>query len=190
MLKNIFAALSCASVALAFGACSSDSGGGTAAPKACEQIVHDPKYPTEQCNNAADRCYLESHQADVRAVGGSCAVPGCLQFISDPYGADAINCVVSCLVPGLKTKTGATVSNSCAECAGATVACGATFCAAQCAGSVGTSNGPDSAGCTACLCAQHTAGDAGGHPFSGNCLQDAFAECAGFRPTNAQVGCP
>jgi hypothetical protein len=38
----------------------------------------------------------------------------------------------------------------------------------------------------ACLCAKHVT-DAG---VAGNCLQDAFAECAGFRPTAAQVGCP
>lgn len=194
MYQKILAALSFVSVAMAFGACSSSGSGGTSSGAgdsgaSCSTIVHDPQYPTEKCNNAADRCYMLAHEADVRAVGGDCAVNSCIQFIGTPYSTDAVNCEVQCLVPGLQTKTGGTISSACAECSAAVVACGATFCAAKCAGSPGSSNGPDSQGCTDCLCATHI-GDAGGTGFSGNCLQDAFAQCAGFRPTNAQVGCP
>lgn len=194
MYKHIFTALSFVSVTVAFGACSSSDKGGTNGgagdgAASCDTIVQDPKYPNQGCNNPADRCYLQAHTADARKWGGFCATQpapdGCIGFISDPTSADAVACYTDCLHKQLTANTGSAVSDSCALCEDAVVLCGAKFCINECAG-LTPGTGPDTVGCTKCLCATHT-DDAG---VSGNCLQDAFAECAGFRPTDAQVGCP
>ncbi len=187
MLKHIFATLTFVTLASSFGACSSSSSGGGSTP-ACQTPANDPTYTSKSCDNAADRCLLEAHEADVRKVGGACATTappaGCLTAdnLNNPYSAAAVQCFQDCFARELpKTSAGATTSAACSLCSYAVVQCGAQFCKAECL------SDPNATGCTQCLCATHTP-DAGGP--SGNCLQDAFARCAGFRPTNAQIGCP
>jgi hypothetical protein len=188
MYKHIFATLTFVTLASSFGGCSSDSSGGTTGGALdgadCHKITVDPLYTSQKCNNADDRCYLLDHNSDVRKEGGTCAITpapnGCIGFVATPDSADAIKCNVDCLTKALQTKTGGSVSAACAECSAAVVTCGARYCLNDCI------QDPNSAACTACLCADHS--DAGADV--GNCLQDHFARCAGFRPTNAQVGCP
>jgi len=177
MVKNIFAALSFVSVALAFGACSSSSSGSGGGAETCNTITHDSKFATEKCNNASDRCYLQTNQPTVRHEAGACATSAaCLAFISTPDDPAAVKCVTDCLTPKLNNA----LSVACEECSQKVAACGARNCAAQCV------SAPDSAECTTCLCTTHS-GELGGK--GGNCLQDVFGDCAGFRPTDAQVGC-
>jgi hypothetical protein len=178
--------LGCAAIA----ACSSDksSGGGGGSPEGgnpatdCHTPANDPKYPTKNCDNAADRCFLLAHQPDVTKFGGQCAVsPACIGNASDPTSPAAVQCIQTCIDPKLQQADQGKLSTSCDNCVAAVVACGAKYCLNECI------TDPSSAPCVACLCKNHTT-DAG--TDVGNCMQDAFAQCAGFRPTDAQVACP
>lgn len=191
MIKKLFAGVTCLTVTLAFGACSSDDGGSKSngqgdgstgggsgdSGKLCEQITTDPKFSKTQCNNKDDRCYLETHQAEVRQAGGACATStACLAYISTPDDPAAVKCVTDCMTPKLANA----LSVACEECSQKVAACGARHCVAECV------SAPDSAECTTCLCKSY-AGELGGK--GGNCLIDVFADCAGFAPTAAMVGC-
>lgn len=187
MYKHIFASLTFVTLASSFAACSSDSkggGGGGQYDGADCRSIPVTTYPGQACNNEADRCWLQPNNAVTRQNGGACATgtppQGCINFIATPDSPDAQQCFVDCLKPKLVAATGSSPSDACLLCSQKVVVCGATYCLAECAAA------PDSAACSACLCANHSS-DAG--VDEGNCLQDAFARCAGFRPTNEQVGC-
>jgi len=178
--------------AFAIGACGGDdsSGGGGGGPdtRACAQITTDPTLTNTKCNNVADRCFFETHNADIRKLGGTCATTSpCVNFVATPDTPEAQMCFTDCLDAALKKMFGSSLSKDCLICPQRTVVCStsaenmATACVPQCI------NDPNAQMCTDCLCQSHPNGIAMGKP--GNCLIDALADCAGFKPTAVQAGC-
>jgi hypothetical protein len=172
--------------------------------KECAQITTDATLSQANCNNAADKCFLLEHAADVRTLGGQCAtqsafmveqtrVTACVQYVARPTDPAATKCFTDCLDAALKAKFMASVSAACLICPNAVALCStstepnpsnatATACVTPCLPA------PNSPECTSCLCAQHPNGVAMGKP--GSCLIGAYADCTGFRPTADQVSCP
>lgn len=198
MLKQVIVLLSVSAAAglFALGACSSDDStpSNTASATSCMDTPVDPKFTSNFCNNVADKCFLQNHNADVYTAGAKCATtngntapdggigtqPGCLQFAGDPTSADAVKCEQDCIT-GALGPTG--ISRDCAKCSAAVSACGVPAgCVAPC---VADAHSMD---CLACLCKQTP--DAVKMGVNGSCLIDVFADCAGFAPTAMQVGCP
>ena len=176
--------------------------GMSADTRACAKITMDATLSNNNCNNAADKCFLLEHAAEIRTLGGQCAtkpsvmvnatmIPGCMQYIFKPTDPAATQCFNDCMDKALKAKFNASVSPPCLICPNAVVRCSTSnepsksstqACLTECV------SDPDSAGCTSCLCAQHPNGVAMDKP--GSCLIGAYADCTGFRPTPEQVSCP
>jgi hypothetical protein len=206
MQKSVLVGLFSSAIALALSACGGSSNNtetpaaagsvaattagsmAAAAAKECAKITMDPTFSQNNCNNAADKCFLLDHAADVRMMGGVCATKNCVQFVAKPNDPAAKKCFTDCLDKALKDKFNASVSAPCLICPDAVVVCTTTdegsgkACLNQCI------SAPDSAECTACMCAQHP--NALGMDKPGSCLIDAYADCTGFRPTAEQVSCP
>jgi hypothetical protein len=93
----------------------------------------------------------------------------------------AKQCFLDCFQKQLMMQTGGMLSDACAACSDAVVVCGAKNCLSDCV------NDPMSSGCFMCLCKAHDAMDT---TPAGSCLVDVYAQCAGFSPPPAIVGCP
>jgi hypothetical protein len=225
MYKSVLGPVVCVLAVLMAGGCKSDSpatpaagssapvagttalGGSTAvagsaggAAQECAKITVDSTLSQANCNNAADKCFLLEHAADIRVLGGQCAtttmfmidttmITGCIQYVARATEPVAKQCFTDCLDQALKAKFKASVSQPCLICPNAVAICTTTMdeagkqvCTNQCLAA------PNSQECTNCLCAQHPNGLAMGKP--GSCLIGAYADCTGFRPTAEQVMCP
>jgi hypothetical protein len=170
------------------------AGTGPASPagtgKACEQITVDPSFAKNLCNNPHDKCLETTNTAKVRSISGMCATgkmlgpsgDNCAKYVGDPSGPEAVKCFSDCVKPATTSTLGDTLSDACWSCPDEVVVCGAKYCVLQCI------NDSLSPACTECLCAQHP--DAVAPGKAGNCLQDVFAQCTGYRPTAEAVGCP
>jgi hypothetical protein len=157
--------------------------------KACEQITTDPSLAMNACNNAHDKCLDTSNTSMIRSVSGKCATgaimgasgESCSKYAGDPTTPAAVACFDDCARTQLKQAIGDTLSDACLACADAVVTCGAKFCLIDCI------NDPLAPGCTACLCQTHP--DAVGPGKAGNCLQDVYSQCTGYKVTAEAVGC-
>jgi lysophospholipase L1-like esterase len=156
---------------------------------ACAQTPVDPTFARNLCNNPQDKCLETTNSAKIRTISGACATgklkpssgDNCGLYVSDPMGAKAVSCFKQCATEQTTAQIGGTLSDACWSCPDEVVVCGAKYCVANCF------NDPQAPDCVACLCAQHA--DALGPGKAGNCLQDVFAQCAGYRPSAEAVGC-
>jgi hypothetical protein len=150
----------------------------------CAMVTVDPKYQNNYCNNAADRCYSRANHTAIIAASGQCATGDCLsQAIDLGSGTekpDDYACFATCIPKKLMEMTGGSISADCSRCPAAVSACGARNCLALC-----IQNAADPA-CIQCLCENHPMelNNAGG-----SCIIDVYANCAGYAPTPAEVGC-
>jgi hypothetical protein len=141
------------------------------------------------CLNSADRRLLTENWPTVQERAAMCTTITCIRFISDPRSDAAFECFVQCMDSGLRADLdGDSLSEACLPCTGQTALCslseeedGEPACSQVCLPD------PMSVDCNRCLCSSHPNGVAPGR--AGDCAIDAFADCAGFRPTRAEVGC-
>jgi hypothetical protein len=156
-------------------------GAGTHADPMCTTITTDPKLMGTGCNNVTDRCFFEDHASQAYSLGSKCATSDCLMYALQPETDMAKQCFLDCFKKQMMMQTGSAPSDACAACSDAVVVCGAKNCLSDCI------NDPMSSGCFECLCKAHDAMDT---TPAGSCLVDVFAQCAGFSPPPALVGCP
>ncbi|HKP60061.1 MAG TPA: SGNH/GDSL hydrolase family protein [Polyangiales bacterium] len=157
--------------------------------KACEQITLDPA-AKNKCNNAHDKCLETTNVMKVREISSKCATgmllppsqENCAKYVGTPDAPEAVKCFTDCAKAQSQAMLNDTLSDACWTCPDDVVVCGAKFCIFECI------NSPLSEACTACLCKQQP--DLLGPGKPGNCLQDVFAQCTGYRPTAEAVGCP
>jgi len=122
------------------------------------------------CNEATSAigsdCILGSARSvpPIRGCGDEAGVVlACFPNCEDDVIADAAACVTLCVQTATEQIAGASLSDECAACTGATVACGAAFCTNVC---INDSNAP---ACIDCRCAN-------------NCIEP-FDQCSGLPPT-------
>jgi hypothetical protein len=159
------------------------SGGTVGAGAFCGMDATATACPQQNCTATSDECTLATSWAALLDATNRCAMTpppnGCLSaaFLQDPTLPEGLQCMHDCLT---SVAPAAPVTPACSPCLVAVTTCSAQYCINDCIAD------PGSLACQICNCRPQN--DAAGVPI-GNCMQDAFAKCAGFRPSESFVGC-